>query len=150
MTPTEWTTSCSAVRIMTYEEFTARQPHPPSHVYVKIDWQTSPTIDRLREIAIDRQPPALIVQCAPLTCRLEMPTIDVTHLNALRAQPKPSVNPLETTNTHSDDAAEPMEVDKAPMGRTLRKIKGKVATHLKEKLMRRRWKVSKRESSGFH
>nr|VDC96330.1 unnamed protein product [Brassica oleracea] len=60
-----------------------------------------------------------------------MPKIDVTCLNPLRPQPKPSANLPETTSTHSDDAAEPMEVDKAPMGRTLRKRKGKVAKHLK-------------------
>ncbi|KAG2251213.1 hypothetical protein Bca52824_081349 [Brassica carinata] len=51
-------------------------------------------------------------------------------LNVLRPQPKPSANRHETTSTHSADAAEPMEVDTAPMGRTLRKRKGKVAKHL--------------------
>ena len=56
-----------------------------------------------------------------------MPKIDVAHLSVLSTQPKPS----ETTSTHSDDAAEPIEVDKAPMGRTLRKRKGNVAKHLK-------------------
>ncbi|KAF3580544.1 hypothetical protein DY000_02031136 [Brassica cretica] len=60
-----------------------------------------------------------------------MPKIDVARLNALRPLPKPSANPPETTNTHSDDAAEPIEFDKAPMGRTFRKRKGKVANHLK-------------------
>ena len=60
-----------------------------------------------------------------------MPKIDVARLNALMPQPKPSDNPPEDTSPHSDDAAEPMEVDKAPMGRTLRKRKGKVANHLK-------------------
>ncbi|KAF2587482.1 hypothetical protein F2Q70_00036035 [Brassica cretica] len=40
-------------------------------------------------------------------------------------------NPPNTTNTHSEDTPEPMEVDKAPMGRTLRKRKEKVAKHLK-------------------
>ncbi|KAF2599394.1 hypothetical protein F2Q68_00011226 [Brassica cretica] len=60
-----------------------------------------------------------------------MPKIDVARLNALMPQPKPSDNPPEDTSSHSDDAAEPMEVDKAPMGRTLRKRKGKVANHLK-------------------
>ncbi|KAF2610566.1 hypothetical protein F2Q70_00011942 [Brassica cretica] len=45
-------------------------------------------------------------------------------------QPKPSANPPETTDTHSEDAAEPMEVDNAPMGRTLRKRKEKVAKQL--------------------
>ncbi|KAF2587188.1 hypothetical protein F2Q70_00035927 [Brassica cretica] len=49
-----------------------------------------------------------------------MPKIDVAHLNALRPKPKPS-----------DDAADPMEVDRVPMGRTLRKRKEKVAKHLK-------------------
>ncbi|KAF3576577.1 hypothetical protein DY000_02030986 [Brassica cretica] len=60
-----------------------------------------------------------------------MPKIDVARLNALRPQPKPSANPPETTSTHSVYAAEPMEVDKAPMRRTLRKRKGKFAKHLK-------------------
>ncbi|KAF3560475.1 hypothetical protein F2Q69_00013423 [Brassica cretica] len=63
----------------------------------------------------------------PCLCQnRSMPKIDVTRLNALRPQPKPSANPPETTSTHSDDAAEPIEVDKAPMGRTLRKRNGKV------------------------
>ena len=62
-----------------------------------------------------------------------MPKIDVTRLNALRPQPKPSFNPPETTNIHSDDEAEPMEVDKVLMRRTLRKRKGKVAKHLKRR-----------------
>ncbi|KAF3535391.1 hypothetical protein F2Q69_00023147 [Brassica cretica] len=61
-----------------------------------------------------------------------MPKIDVTRLNALRPQTKPLANPPETTITHSDDAAEPMKVDKAPMGRTLRKRKGKVAKETRE------------------
>ncbi|KAF3534933.1 hypothetical protein DY000_02041365 [Brassica cretica] len=60
-----------------------------------------------------------------------MPKIDIARLNALRPQPNPSVNHPETTSTHLDDAVEPMEVDKAPMGRILRKRKGKVAKHLK-------------------
>ena len=33
--------------------------------------------------------------------------------------------------TSIDDAADPMEVDKVPMGRTLKKRKEKVAKHLK-------------------
>ncbi|WZZ27075.1 hypothetical protein YC2023_010476 [Brassica napus] len=60
-----------------------------------------------------------------------MPRIEVARLNVLRPQPKPSAKPPETTSTHSDDAAEPMEVDKAPMGRTLRKRKGNITKHLK-------------------
>ncbi|KAF3576579.1 hypothetical protein DY000_02030985 [Brassica cretica] len=46
MTPTESTASCNVVRIMTHEEFATRHPHPPSLVYVKIDRQTGPAIDR--------------------------------------------------------------------------------------------------------
>ncbi|KAF2549660.1 hypothetical protein F2Q70_00020531 [Brassica cretica] len=107
-TPTESTASYNAVRIMTHEEFAARHPHPPSLVYVNIDRQTDPAIDQQRETTGDGQPPAPI-----------------------EPQPKPSSNPPETTSTHSEDAAEPMEVDKAPIGRTLRKRKEKVAKHLK-------------------
>ena len=60
-----------------------------------------------------------------------MPKIDIARINALRPQPKPSANPPEATSTHSEDAPEPMQVDKAPMGRTLRKRKEKFANHLK-------------------
>ena len=60
-----------------------------------------------------------------------MPKIDVARLNALRPKPKPSENPPETARIPSDDGADPMEVDRVPMGRTLRKRKEKVAKHLK-------------------
>ncbi|KAF3541191.1 hypothetical protein F2Q69_00023317 [Brassica cretica] len=97
-TPTELTASCNVVRIMTHEEFTARHPHPPSPVYVNIDRQTGPAIDRQRETAIDRQPTAPIDRQptapidrrAPLTYRVQIPKIDVAHLNALRPRPNPS------------------------------------------------------------
>ncbi|XP_048623898.1 uncharacterized protein LOC125592622 [Brassica napus] len=46
-------------------------------------------------------------------------------------QSEPSANQPETTSRHPEDAPEPMEVDKAPMGRTLRKRKENVAKHLK-------------------
>ncbi|KAF3584386.1 hypothetical protein F2Q69_00030710 [Brassica cretica] len=55
--------------------------------------------------------------------------VDRQKENAIDRQP--SDNPPEATCTHSDDAADPMEVDRVPMGRTLRKIKEKVAKHLK-------------------
>ncbi|KAF3545509.1 hypothetical protein DY000_02006802 [Brassica cretica] len=48
-----------------------------------------------------------------------MPKIDIARINALRPQPKLA------------NAPEPMQVDKATMGRTLRKRKEKVAKHLK-------------------
>ncbi|KAF2609100.1 hypothetical protein F2Q68_00044068 [Brassica cretica] len=106
MTPTESTASCNAVRILTHEEFA-------------------------QELAIDRQPSAPIDRGAPLTYRVQMPKIDVARLNALRPKPKPSDNPPETIRIPSDDATDPMEVDRVPMGRTLRKINEKVAKHLK-------------------
>ncbi|KAF3567445.1 hypothetical protein DY000_02015449 [Brassica cretica] len=52
-------------------------------------------------------------------------------VETLRPEPQPLANPPETTSTHSEDATEPMEVDKAPMRRTLRKRKEKVVKHLK-------------------
>ncbi|KAF2565105.1 hypothetical protein F2Q70_00017482 [Brassica cretica] len=121
-TPTESTVSCNAVRIMTHEEFTAKHPHPPSPGYLKIYQHSDPVIDRHKETAIDRQPPAPIDRRAPLTYRVQMPKIDVARLNALKPKPKPSDNPPKTIRIPSDDAADPMEVDRVPMGRTLRKI----------------------------
>ncbi|KAF3600529.1 hypothetical protein F2Q69_00035101 [Brassica cretica] len=59
-TPTESTASCKALRIMTHEEFAAKHPHPPSPVYVNIDGDSDPTIDRHQETVIDRQPLAPI------------------------------------------------------------------------------------------
>ncbi|KAF2609669.1 hypothetical protein F2Q70_00012107 [Brassica cretica] len=52
----ELTAECSAVRIMTHEEFAKKHPHPPSPFYVKIDRPHEPAIDRQRETDIDRPP----------------------------------------------------------------------------------------------
>ncbi|KAF3597250.1 hypothetical protein DY000_02022495 [Brassica cretica] len=60
-----------------------------------------------------------------------MPKIDVARLNALKPKPKPSENPPETVRIPSDDGEYSMEVDRVPMGRTLRKRKEKVEKHLK-------------------
>ncbi|KAF2569339.1 hypothetical protein F2Q68_00025657 [Brassica cretica] len=77
ITPTESTTSCNAVMILTHVEFAARHPHPPSPVYVKIDRHSDIPIDRHYETDIDRQPPAPIDRRAPLTYRVQMPKIDI-------------------------------------------------------------------------
>ncbi|KAF3585146.1 hypothetical protein F2Q69_00029887 [Brassica cretica] len=99
MTPTESTASSNVVSILTHEEFAARDPHPPSAVYVKIDRRSNTDVDRQKETtiyrqketAIDLQPPEPIDRRAPLTYRMQMPKIDVARLNALR--------PLATTQT---------------------------------------------------
>ncbi|KAF3536641.1 hypothetical protein F2Q69_00022451 [Brassica cretica] len=49
----ESTPECSAVRIMTHEEFSEKNPHPPSPFYVKIDRPHEPAVDRQRETDID-------------------------------------------------------------------------------------------------
>ncbi|KAF2618138.1 hypothetical protein F2Q68_00038560 [Brassica cretica] len=101
----ESTASCKAVRIMTHEDFAAKHPHPPSPVYVNID-RHSPSIDNRRPSSIDN---------------LKRLSIDE---HVLR-------NPPETIRTPSDDGLDPMEIDRVPKGRTLRKRKKKVAKHLK-------------------
>ncbi|KAF3576052.1 hypothetical protein DY000_02030748 [Brassica cretica] len=141
MTPTESTASCNAVRILTHEEFAAKHPSPPSPDNVRIarradasiDRHGESTIARQTEAAIDRQPPAPIDRRAPITYRVQMPKIDVAHLNALRPKPKPSENPLGTGRTPSDDGEDTMEEDRVPTGRTLRKRKEKVVKHLKRR-----------------
>ncbi|KAF2561264.1 hypothetical protein F2Q70_00017045 [Brassica cretica] len=115
---------------MTNEEFAAKHPHPPSPVYVKIDRHSDPVINE--ESAINRRPQAPIDRRAPLTYRVQMSKIDVAGLNALRPQSELSDNQLEAASTYSDDVANPMEVDRVPMGRTLRRRKEKVAKHLKK------------------
>ncbi|KAF2610314.1 hypothetical protein F2Q70_00012506 [Brassica cretica] len=137
--PTESSASCYAVRILTHEEFTAKHPHSPIPDNVRIarradtsiDRHGESTIARQTEAAIDRQPPAPIDRRAPVTYRVQMPKIDVARLNALRPKPKPSENPPETVRTPLDDGEDPMEEDKVPTGRTLRRRKEKVAKHLK-------------------
>ncbi|KAF2584999.1 hypothetical protein F2Q70_00036448 [Brassica cretica] len=47
---------CSALWIMTHEEFAEKQPHPPYPFYVKIDRRHEPAVDRQRETDIDRPP----------------------------------------------------------------------------------------------
>ncbi|KAG5410942.1 hypothetical protein IGI04_007261 [Brassica rapa subsp. trilocularis] len=78
---------------------------PALFMSASIDKLTPPSIDKERQTAIDRQPPVPIDRCTPLTYRVQQPKIDIARLNALMPQPKPR----ETTNTHSGDAAEPME-----------------------------------------
>ncbi|KAF3590098.1 hypothetical protein F2Q69_00027323 [Brassica cretica] len=102
-----------------------RQPPAP------IDRQPPAPIDRQKKAAINRQPPAPIDRRSPLKFRVQMPKIDVARLNALRPQPKPSDNPPEAIRTPSDDTTDPMEIDRVPMGRTLRKRNEKVVKHLK-------------------
>ncbi|WZZ44960.1 hypothetical protein YC2023_041219 [Brassica napus] len=130
-TPTGSTASCNAVKILTHKEFIAKHPHPPSHVYVRIDRHADTSIDRQTEAAIDRQPPAPIDRRAPITYRVQMPKIDVSRLNALRPKPEPSEYPPETVRTPSGDGEDPLEEDRVPTGRTLRRRKEKVAKHLK-------------------
>ncbi|KAF2563716.1 hypothetical protein F2Q70_00017211 [Brassica cretica] len=139
MTPTQSTASCNAVRILTHEEFAAKHPHPPSpdkvriarRAYTSVDRHGESNIARQTKAGIDRQPPVPIHRRAPITYRVQMPKIDVARLNVLRPKPKPSENPLETVRTPSDDGEDPMEEDRVPTGRTLRRRKEKVAKHLK-------------------
>ncbi|KAF3501040.1 hypothetical protein F2Q69_00041330 [Brassica cretica] len=131
MTPTESTASCIAVRVLTHEEFAAKHPHPANPDNVRIGRRDGTPIDRQTDADIDRQSPAPIDQRASITYRVQMPKIDVARLNALRPKPKPSENPPETVRTPSDDGEDPMEEDRVPTGRTLRRRKEKVAKHLK-------------------
>ncbi|KAF2567721.1 hypothetical protein F2Q68_00025316 [Brassica cretica] len=92
---------CSAVRIMTHEEFTEKHTHPPSPFYVKIDRPLEPAINRQIETNIDRPPSPLISHRSTGTSHLPITT------------------------------PEPMQVDEATEGRVLRKRKEKIPKHLK-------------------
>ncbi|KAF3536392.1 hypothetical protein F2Q69_00023422 [Brassica cretica] len=96
----------------------------------KIDRHSDPVIVRQKETAIDRQPPAPIDRRAPLTYRVQMPKIDVARINALRPKPKPSNNPPETIMIPSDDAADPMEVDRRSSGGVVRDLEVQIGNVL--------------------
>ncbi|KAF3507467.1 hypothetical protein F2Q69_00006759 [Brassica cretica] len=98
-TPTESTASCNAMKILIHEEFAAKHPHPPSLDNVWIDRHTNNNVDRHSEANIDRYPSPSIDQRAPIIYRVQMPTIDVARLNALRPKPKPSEQPPEPIRT---------------------------------------------------
>ncbi|KAF2574650.1 hypothetical protein F2Q70_00002891 [Brassica cretica] len=131
MTPTESAASCNTVRILTHEEFAAKHPHPPNPDNVRIARHAATPIDRQIDVDINRQPISSIDRREPITYRVQMPKIDVARLNAPRPKPKPSDNPPETVRIPSDDGEDSMDVDRVPMGITLRKRKEKVAKHLK-------------------
>ncbi|KAF3555258.1 hypothetical protein F2Q69_00013213 [Brassica cretica] len=116
---------------MTHEEFTEKHPHLPSPFYVKIDRPLEPAVDRQRVLDIDRPPSPPIHRRAPLTYRLQLPSIDNDQINALRPPPKPSANPPELKTNPLDITPEPMLVDEATEGRRLRKMKEKIHKNLK-------------------
>ncbi|KAF3577487.1 hypothetical protein DY000_02031623 [Brassica cretica] len=145
----ESTASCNAVKILSHEEFAAKHPHPPKPDKVRIDRHANNNVDRHSEADIDRHPSPPINRRAPITYRVQMLKIDVARLNALRPKPKPSEQPPDTVRTPSVDGDDPMEEDRVSTGRTLRRRKEKVARHLKRGLMKRKRKISKRESSEF-
>ena len=54
-------------------------------------------------------------------------------MNALRKSSQTSETSVENISEQSEDAPEPMQVDQATVGRTLRKRKEKVPKHLKRR-----------------
>ncbi|KAF2613916.1 hypothetical protein F2Q70_00011770 [Brassica cretica] len=136
------TAECSAVRIMTHEEFAEKHPHPPSPFYVKIDRWHEPAVDRQRETDIDRPPSPPIDRRTPLTYRVRLPSIDSDQINALRPPPKPLANPPEPITNPSDTTPVPMKDDEATEGRRLRKRKEKIPKNLKRE-------ANEKEMDGF-
>ena len=123
--------SGETVRIMTHEKFVARHPHPPKPLHVNIDRHSKQVTDRQRDSIGDRQLTSVIDRRAPLCYQVQLPKIDVARLNALRNPSQPSETPTHNISEQSEEAPEPMQVDQANVGRTLRKRKEKVSKHLK-------------------
>ncbi|KAF2575463.1 hypothetical protein F2Q70_00002628 [Brassica cretica] len=130
----EYVASCETVRIMTHEEFAARHPHPPQTYRVTtedIDRQKQPSTGRHQMLGNDRQVSSSVDRHPPLTYRVRLPRNDVARLNALRNPSKPLETSTYNNSQQSEDALEPMVVEQATKGRTLRKRKEKVSKHLK-------------------
>ncbi|WZY99104.1 hypothetical protein YC2023_071433 [Brassica napus] len=135
-------TEGNAVRILTYEEFAAKHPHPPSPFYDKIDRSVEPTIDRQSESDVDRHNTPPIDRQAPLTYRVRLPSIDINYINALRPPPKPLANPPEPKPNPLNSSQEPVQEDQETEGRRLRKRKEKIPKNLKRE-------ANEKEMDGF-
>ena len=61
---------------------------------------------------------------------MQLPKIDVSRLNALINPSQHLETSIDNISEQSDDAPEPMQVDQATVGITLRKRKEKVPNHL--------------------
>uniref|UniRef100_M4D0Z1 Uncharacterized protein n=1 Tax=Brassica campestris TaxID=3711 RepID=M4D0Z1_BRACM len=91
---------CSAVRIMTHEEFAEKHPYPPSPFYVKMDQPHEPAVDRQRETDIDRPPSPPIDRREPLTYRQDLDTICMNN-----PQPATSIDIFNITSIDTRFAA---------------------------------------------
>ncbi|KAG5397465.1 hypothetical protein IGI04_019279 [Brassica rapa subsp. trilocularis] len=133
---------CKAVRILTHEEFAAKHSHPPSTFYDKIDQSVEPTIDRQSESNVDRHNTPPIDRQAPLTYRLQLPSIDNDYINALRPPPKSLANPPEPKPNSLNSSPEPVQEEQENEGRRLRKRKEKIPKNLKRE-------ANDKEMDGF-
>lgn len=141
---TESVASSQQVRIMTHKEFAAWHPHPPTFYRpskTDIDRQPEPGIDRHRSTTRarhrstttnDRHEKSDIDWRAPLTYWVQWLKIDVPTLNAFRNRPKPSEIPIDDTCHHSEEKAEPMQVNQNMERRSVQKRKKKVPKHFKK------------------
>ncbi|KAF3544626.1 hypothetical protein DY000_02007871 [Brassica cretica] len=75
--------------------------------------------------------PSSIDRRASLCYQVQLSKIDVAGLNALRNPSQPSKTSTDNIIEKYEDAPEPMQVDHATVGRTLRKNNEKVPKHLK-------------------
>ncbi|KAJ4909850.1 Uncharacterized protein Rs2_04471 [Raphanus sativus] len=133
------TADCNAVRILTHAEFTASHPYPPTHTYEDIDRRDEPLIDRHKdEKRIDRPFSPPIDRHAPLTYRVQLPSIDINRINALRPTPRPQANPTEITGNPSDTTP----TSEGTEGRRLRSRKEKIPKNLKRE-------ANEKEIDGF-
>ncbi|XP_056847585.1 uncharacterized protein LOC130498331 isoform X1 [Raphanus sativus] len=133
------TADCNAVRILTHAEFTASHPYPPTHTYEDFDRRDEPLIDRHKdEKRIDRPFSPPIDRHAPLTYRVQLPSIDNNRINALRPTPKPQANPTEITGNPSDTTP----TSEGTEGRRLRSRKEKIPKNLKRE-------ANEKEIDGF-
>ncbi|KAF2618689.1 hypothetical protein F2Q68_00039235 [Brassica cretica] len=119
---------------MTHEGFADRHPHPPHPYRVTtedIDWQQQSATKRHQKLGNDRHESPSIDGHQPFAYRVQLCSIHVARLNALRNPSKPSETLKDNNSQQSEDKSEPMVVKQTTEGRTLRRRKEKVPRHLK-------------------
>ena len=123
---TEKIASCAAVRILTHEEFADKHTYPTKPLCIKksdSDRHHEPATDRQSDSTTDRQDYSSVDRRIPLTYRVQLPKINVAHLNAIRNPSQPSETIADNFRQQPYNAPESMQIDQTSEKRTLRRRK---------------------------
>lgn len=109
-----------------------RFPLMPYHVKTeRVDQHLQESIDRHQQASNDRHQMLSNDRDLHVTYQVRLPNIDVARLNTTRYPSQPSETSTHNNIQQSEDAAEPIFIDKDTEEKTFRRKKNKVPKHLR-------------------